>query len=400
MKDSILWTWVSLWPIGDYLALAARRSRNPFASLSPEHWEFPRKEESVMIFLTTYCGLSLHTVHLNVVSPGILQYLRDNCPNIKKLSFLPPSGLSFSTPLPSFTMAMGNEQCDMSFISQSITHIQLTFHGRQILKKKKKVKSKWAKVSILNVAEMWRTNLFIHLSQCSNLRHVSLYHCCGISVSNIAQLTKGIPNLETLHLMHFDYDSDENVLEDILQLIGNNLTVLQSLRFMPMIRRTACIDHFLGIVRNRKSMKCLWLPGPMLSFTQPAFAEMARGLMHLHELALCQSSSVNNTILKLISNHMLTLQILNLRGCNAVTDDGVRYLTHNHTLRFVDFRECKRISTEAVLDTVMSMAEIVHVDVSSHFNKKREFLVRLEDMKRVKPFLKVAIDFTYTESEK
>ncbi|XP_072027930.1 uncharacterized protein [Amphiura filiformis] len=408
MKDSILWTWVSLWPLGDYSAFPSRLSRS-FMSLAPQVWEFPREEEAALTFLTTYCGVSLQTIYLNIVSPGILGFLRENCPNLKHLSYLPPTKHSFSTPLPSFTMGMGNELSnDMSFISHGITNIQLTFHGRQIHKKKPAKQSKltWkqkrARVSILTIPDARLTNaLFSHLSGCTNLRHISLYHCSGVSVAAVAQLTKSIPKLQTLHLMHFDYDynRDTNVLEDILFLIGENLVVLESFRYMPMIRRAADLDDFLSIISCRSSIKNLWLPGPMLFFSPPAFANIAKGLTNLHELALCQSASVTNTIVKMISNYMLQLQVLNLRGCNSITDEGVRYLCHNHTLRYLDLRECKRTTTEAVLETILSMLEIVHVDVSSHLNKKREFLTRIEDIKKGKPNLKISMDFTYSESE-
>ncbi len=410
MKDSMLWTWVSLWPLGDYSAFPSSLSRS-FVSLSPEVWEFPRKEKAALTFLTTYCGTSLQTIYLNVVSPRILGYIRDSCPNLKHMSYLPPAKHSFSTPLPSFTMGMGNDQSDdVLYISHGITNIQLTFHGRDINMKKpgKLTRATWtwkqkrARVAVLNIGDTKLTNaLFHHLSECTNLRHISLYHCSTISVTAIAELTKRIPNLRTLHLMHFDYDYEDanNALEDMLLLIGENLVELESFQFMPMIRRDACLDNFLSILNGRTSLTNLWLPGPKLYFTQSpeVFGHITKGLPNLHELALCSSVNVTDKFLNMVSNDMSQLQVLNLRGCNKITDEGIKYLCHNHTLRHLDVRECKSTTIDVVLDTVVTMVEILRVDVSTHMLRKGEFLGRLRVIKRDKPNIEIAIDFSYSE---
>ena len=201
--------------------------------------------------------------------------------------------------------------------------------------------------------------------------------------------------------MHFDYDhTNLNVLEDILVHIAENLLSLKSFRYMPMIRKSAQIDVFMRKISTRQTLTQLWLPGPMLFFTERAFAEMAKGLVHLEELALCQSGSVTDVVVMLISRHLSKLRVLNLRGCQFITDAGIDFLRHNSSLSRLDLRECIGITPEGVLDMLRTLPEIRHVDMSAEMSTEEEFFARVGKMKDDKPELTVSVDFTFTENKK
>lgn len=183
-------------------------------------------------------------------------------------------------------------------------------------------------------------NLNVALTSClPSLAHLNLSLCKSVTDTSLARISKLLPNLICL-----DLAGCSRITASGLVYIGWGLPKMKRLNLRSC---TQVSDRGIGNI-------C----GHNLQVTG------AEGNLELEELILQDSQTITDQALKLISNNLSFLRILNLSFCGRITDSGLRFLAKMSTLRELNVRMCEDISDIGIGYLAEGGSRVTHLDLS------------------------------------
>jgi hypothetical protein len=175
------------------------------------------------------------------------------------------------------------------------------------------------------------------INKCSYERRVEFKNCTHISLARNNVLTTDLfeyvmatsPNITDIDLSDclqlMNPPERNRFLDYVLSFLRNNSGKIKSLNFSHTITDDLFLDKLGRIDMELKELHLTFIGStknsnyglPVLVANQPS----------LEKFDLTASPSVNDIVVRLISNHMTNMRILLLKKCHNLTDNGVREIS-------------------------------------------------------------------------
>ena len=354
-----------------------------------EAWLFPAREEDILNLLKTNAGSALLEIHLRFVSANILNFLRENCPNLQVFSFLPRNITSFDE-LYSYKSLLCDQHVSKTFsdffiIPPKVTECRINFLASYNKQTQDGHRQSITTSFIDDTQEQQADDILRRLSKCRQLKYLAL-HSFNFTLLGAKILSEAVTNLQELCLVDAKV-LDEQEQEDVFRTFVTNFTDLKVFKFSGY----GNVDFVLEEVVGWSSLRELWLG--RLKFTEDAFIEMTSKMPQLEILGL--DCIISDQILDAIANNLPNVQELSLVG-GEYSDVGLNCLRNNLALKKLyisDYHIEKgpEFSLQTVYRVIKSLPMIEWVTISCQRLQKRYSGEILPEIN--KPNLKVQIDY-------
>lgn len=191
----------------------------------------------------------------------------------------------------------------------------------------------------LEILKLEANNMFINwvINKCSYERRIILQKCKHISLARNNILSTNVfeyimatsPNISSIDLSNclllMNPPERNRFLDYVLSFLRISFKTIKALDFSNTITDDLFLDSLGRIDLKLKELHLTFMGStknsnyglPVLIANQPL----------LEKFDLTASPSVNDIVVRLISNHMKNIKILLLKKCHNLTDNGVREIT-------------------------------------------------------------------------
>ena len=395
IKDGSFWKNIDI--AACLLNLHIRRSSSGPSSGSFLTTNFARIERNAFHLIGVYACQNTTQVHLLNASNRVLKLLQKLCPNLDTLILtmaLEKHGPNVDTD----TLYMDNykhyKDLKLKLVSKKLTKFHLK-PGIYRLTNKNTVlfpRSKPFNVSSLPFPNLEDLPLDTALIDCKVFNRLHTIRCLSLSncdfrgkadCVSVATVLPHLKCLETLHMYRSLHAFD---------------------RFPNELKR------FFEVLSKKTTLRCLQLrifPGlfntPQQSFYNfeggipvDSFENMTIGLENtLSSLGMAYIGLVDDAIVSLIARNLRKLKLVDLSGCNQITDSGFASFSNHPCLEVIDITECKEITYNLIAMAVETLPRIGKLFVTDYPNRTELDWVQFNQVCVRMDYLKVVIKPEY-----